>query len=151
MNFELYWFYFLIGIIFILIEVFTLTFYFLPIALAALLTGFFAIFFDNIYIHGSVFVLSSIMLLFLISKWRKSRFLKPKDSHFIVGLVGQMGLVVEEFKSQQNTGKVKIFSDIWEIYWDSHHEKIIVELKVGDRVKVTSVQGNKVIVEKLKI
>ncbi|WP_186645960.1 NfeD family protein [Fluviispira vulneris] len=150
MNIELYWIYFLIGIIFIILEVFSLTFYLLPIGLAALITGIFAIISENIYIHGCVFVLSSILLLFFISKWRKSRFLKPKDSHFQVGLVGQIGIIVEEFQSPQNTGKVKIFSDVWEIHWDSQHEKIIAELKMGERVKVTSVLGNKVIVEKAK-
>ena len=67
-----------------------------------------------------------------------------------MGLVGQTGIIFEEFQSPQSTGKVKIFSDVWEIHWDSQHEKIISELKIGDRVKVISVLGNKVIVEKVK-
>ena len=151
MDFEWHWFYFVVGIFFILVEVFTLTFYFLPIGLAALVTGIFGIFIQNIFVHAAIFVITSILLLIFISKWRKSRFLKPSGSQFVAGLVGQIGVVIENYKSPQEPGKVKIFSDIWEIQWDNHHEELLHELKVGDHVKVISVQGNKVVVEKVKI
>lgn len=150
MNFEWHWLYFVVGIVFILIEVFTLTFYFLPIGIAAIVTGFFALFISNIYIHAAIFVVASILLLLFISKWRKSRFLKPSGSQFVAGLVGQLGVVVENYKSSLEPGKVKIFSDVWEIHWDAHREKMLLELKIGDHVKVISVEGNKVNVERVK-
>ncbi len=150
MSFEWHWLYFLAGVILIVIEVVSLTFYFLPVGIAAIITGIFSLFFENVYLHVFIFVVSNILLLIFISKWRKSRFLKPKESHFVSGLVGQVGVVVEEYKSAQNTGKVKIFSDTWDIYWDKQHEKLLLELKMGDHIKVTSVQGNKVTIEKLK-
>lgn len=146
MSFEWHWLYFVAGIFFILIEVFSLTFYFFPIGLSAIITGIFALFIPNIYIHVAIFVVASVLLLIFISKWRKSRFLKPSGSQFIAGLVGQVGVVVEAYKSSLEPGKIKIFSDVWEI----HHDKMPLELKVGDYVTVVSVEGNKVIVEKVK-
>ena len=150
MNFEWHWLYFVAGIIFILVEVFSLTFYFFPIGIAAIITGIFALLFSNIYIHAAIFVVTSILLLLFISKWRKSRFLKPTGSQFVAGLVGQLGVVIECYKSSLEPGKVKIFSDIWEIHWDAHHDKMLLDLKVGDHVKVVAVEGNKVVVEKVR-
>jgi inner membrane protein len=151
MSFEWHWLYFVAGIIFILIEVFSFTFYFLPIGIAAIITGIFALFIQNIYIHVAIFVVTCISLLVFISKWRKSRFLKPSGSQFVAGLVGQFGVVIENYKSTIEPGKVKIFSDIWEIHWDAHHDKMLIDLKIGDHVKVVSVEGNKVVVEKVKV
>ncbi|WGL59313.1 NfeD family protein [Pigmentibacter sp. JX0631] len=149
MDYDLYWLYLIIGISFLLVEIFSLTFYFLPIGLAAILTGIFAIFTNNVYFHVGLFSILGIFLFFFISKWKKSRFLKPKGSQHIAGLVGQQGIVVENYQSPQISGKVKIFSDVWEIYWDIHQENSLRQLKEGDVVKVISVEGNKIKVEKL--
>ncbi|APJ03300.1 NfeD family protein [Silvanigrella aquatica] len=151
MELEWYWLYFVAGIVFALLEIFSLTFYFLPLGIAAIITGLFALFNSNIYIHAAIFVVSGILLLVFISKWRKSRFLRSSGSQFIAGVVGQVGIIVEDYKSSTEPGKVKIFSDIWEIHWDSQRDKMLSELKMGDHVKVVSVEGNKVIIEKIKV
>jgi membrane protein implicated in regulation of membrane protease activity len=150
MNIEWHWIYLVMGIIFILLEVFSFTFYFLPLGISAIITGVFALFNSNIYIHGVIFVVSSVLLLVFISKWRKSRFLKPSGSSFVAGVVGQTGIITEVYKSSLQPGKVKIFSDTWEIHWDNHREKMLIELKIGDHVKVVSVEGNKIVIEKIK-
>ena len=150
MTFDWHWLYFVFGVLFILIEIFTLTFYFLPIGIAAIVTGLFALFIQNVYIHVAIFTIAGIILLIFISKWKKSRFLKPVGTQFVAGLVGQQGVIIEGFMSSQSPGKVKIFSDIWEIHWDPHQESKVMNLKVGDLVKVITVEGNKVTVDKVK-
>lgn len=149
MQFDWYWLYFIIGIFFILIEIFSLTFYFLPIGIAAIITGIFAIFINNLYFHVAVFCFVGIFLFIFISKWKKSRFLKPIGSQHIAGLIGQQGIIVEAYKSPQDSGKVKVFSDVWDLFWDLHQQEKIMHLKEGDIVKVTAIEGNKVKVEKL--
>jgi membrane protein implicated in regulation of membrane protease activity len=149
MQFDWYWLYFIIGIFFVLIEIFSLTFYFLPIGIAAISTGIFALFTNNLYIHVTVFCFIAILLFIFISKWKKSRFLKPIGSQHIAGLVGQQGIIVEAYKSPQDSGKVKVFSDVWDLFWDLHQQEKIMHLKEGDIVKVTAIEGNKVKVEKL--
>lgn len=147
MQSQWHWFYFLIGIILLVTEVFTLTFYILPIGLAVILTGVFGFFSDSIFLHGLFFIIVNFILMYAVSRWRKSKFLKPQDSHFHVGIVGQTGIVVEEFQSYLKPGKVKVFSDVWDLYCEPHHEQEIQKLKIGDSVKVTGVEGNKVIVK----
>lgn len=149
MDYDLYWLYLIIGISFLLIEIFSLTFYFLPVGIAAIVTGIFAIFISNIYFHAGLFSFLGILLFIFISKWKRSRFLKPIGSQHIAGLIGQQGIVIEAYQSPQLTGKVKIFSDVWEIYWDIHQENKLLQIKEGDVVKVLSVEGNKIKVEKL--
>lgn len=149
MQFDWYWLYFLIGVAFVVAEIFTLTFYFLPIGLAAIATGLFALVSDNLYLHVVVFTAVGILLFIFISKWKKSRFLKPVGSQHVAGLVGQQGVIVEIFHSPQAAGKVKVFSDVWDLYWDLQQQEILMNFKLGDVVKVTAVEGNKVKVEKL--
>jgi len=149
MNFDWYWLYFFIGIVLCIIEIFTLSFYLLPIGIASILTGILALFFESLYVHVFVFVIFSIVMLYFISKWKKSRFLKPVNSSFVAGLEGQQGIVIKLFKSVIEPGKVKIFSDEWDIYCDSHNEQLLKTLVEGDIVKVISVKGNKIKVEKV--
>lgn len=149
MNENWHWLYFVAGIVFIMIEVLSFTFYFLPLGISAIITGICALFISNIDLHVFIFVVSASLIFIFLSKWRKSKFLKPLGSQFIAGVVGQYGIVIEKYNSSADPGKIKIFSDVWQIHWDSSHSKMLADLNVGDNVKVIAMKGNKVIVEKV--
>jgi membrane protein implicated in regulation of membrane protease activity len=146
---EFHWWYFLAGILLCLGEVFFLLFFLLPMGLAAIFTGILSFFIFSYYWHVFYFVLFSVILFFLISRWKKSKFLKPVDHNVALGLIGQVGIIVEAFESIQKTGKVKIFSDVWDIYYEKKDENMLSSLKMGERVKIVEIHGNKVSVKKV--
>lgn len=142
---NLYLLYFLIGILFCISEIFTLTFYLLPLGIASFLTGLCALYFQSIYVHAFCFGIISVLSIFLMQKFRTSKFLKSTEPHYHSGPIGSQGVVISVDKIN-HTVKVKIFGDIWDVYLDQNH---VIELQEEDTVKVIGTSGNKIIVKKI--
>ncbi len=132
----------LLGMLFIIAEVFTTTFYFLPVGISFLITGFFATFLSPIFLIF-IFLILSLFGLYLTKivkqKITLSKHKKENDSKEEITLVGQNGVIVNE----NNQIKVKVFSDSWALLNEE-----INHYKAGDHVKISEVRGNKVRVEK---
>ena len=106
-------------------------------ALSAMLTAYFT---ESIVIQIVVFIVVSILTL-IITKPLVKKFkgfdITPTNSDRVIGKTGE----VTKSIGKNNYGEVKIFGNTWTATSKE-------ELKVGDKVKVLSIDGVKLIVEK---
>ena len=106
-------------------------------AVAAIITTLFT---DSLLIQCIVFVVVSVISLLitkpLIKKFKKFE-VEPTNSDRVIGKVGDVTKKIEKNKY----GEVKVYGNTW-----TASSKDVIE--VGERVKVLSIDGVKLIVEK---
>ena len=131
---------FIAFVVLLLIELVTVnlvTIWFAIGAVAAIIT---TIFTDSILIQSIVFVVVSVIALLitkpLIKKFKKFE-VEPTNSDRVIGKVGDVTKKIEKNKY----GEVKVYGNTW-----TASSKDVIE--VGERVKVLSIDGVKLIVEK---
>ena len=128
---------FVILLIIELVTVNLVTIWFAIGAVAAIIT---TIFTDSILIQSIVFVVVSVIALLitkpLIKKFKKFE-VEPTNSDRVIGKVGDVTKKIEKNKY----GEVKVYGNTW-----TASSKEVIE--VGERVKVLSIDGVKLIVEK---
>ena len=127
-------------IVFLIIEALTVNLVTIWFAIGALASTISCLFTDSIIIQATVFVIVSVLSLFatqpLIRKIRKTSVI-PTNFDRVIGKIG----VVTKKIGLNDYGEVKIFGN----YWTAYSKQ---EIKVGERVKILSVEGVKLIVEK---
>lgn len=146
MNMQLYQLYALVSILLIIAEVFAPGFVLMPIGVAGLVTALVAYFQPQLWLHAVFFICSSGLVLLAIARLRdhtKETQTQTKQSD---GVIGQIGTVLT-LKTAETPLQVKIFGDVWEVLDSDTHSLIVQKLSVGDRVKVTAIQGNKISIE----
>ena len=108
-------------------------------AVAAIIT---TIFTDSILIQSIVFVVVSVIALLitkpLINKFKKFE-VEPTNSDRVIGKVGEVTQTIGKNKY----GEVKVYGNTW----TASSKQVI---NVGERVKVLSIDGVKLVVEKEK-
>lgn len=108
-------------------------------AVAAIIT---TIFTDSILIQSIVFVVVSVIALLitkpLINKFKKFE-VEPTNSDRVIGKVGE----VTQKIGKNKYGEVKVYGNTW----TASSKQVI---NVGERVKVLSIDGVKLVVEKEK-
>lgn len=128
---------FVILLIIELVTVNLVTIWFAIGAVAAIIT---TIFTDSILIQSIVFVVVSVISLLitkpLIKKFKKFE-VEPTNSDRVIGKVGE----VTQRIGRNKYGEVKVYGNTW-----TASSKQV--LKVGERVKVLSIDGVKLIVER---
>jgi len=128
---------FVILLIIELVTVNLVTIWFAIGAVAAIIT---TIFTDSILIQSIVFVVVSVIALLitkpLIKKFKKFE-VEPTNSDRVIGKVGDVTKKIEKNKY----GEVKVYGNTW-----TASSKGVIE--VGERVRVLSIDGVKLIVEK---
>ena len=128
---------FVILLIIELVTVNLVTIWFAIGAVAAIIT---TIFTDSILIQSIVFVVVSVIALLitkpLIKKFKKFE-VEPTNSDRVIGKVGDVTKKIEKNKY----GEVKVYGNTW-----TASSKDVIE--VGERVRVLSIDGVKLIVEK---
>ena len=128
---------FVILLIIELVTVNLVTIWFAIGAVAAIIT---TIFTDSVLIQSIVFVVVSVIALLitkpLIKKFKKFE-VEPTNSDRVIGKVGDVTKKIEKNKY----GEVKVYGNTW-----TASSKEVIE--VGERVKVLSIDGVKLIVEK---
>lgn len=139
--------YSLISVLLIIGEIFIPGFVLMPIGLAGLITALVAYFQPEAYwLHAVFFICSSGLILLGLARFREQMSEKRTQSRQQYGVVGQSGTIVA-LKSDQTPMQVKIFGDVWDVI-DSDAELLSQQnLAVGTRVKVVSVQGNRISIE----
>lgn len=95
---------------------------------------------DSIVIQVIVFIVVSVISLLItkpiIKKFKITKIV-PTNSDMVIGKTGEVIKKIETNKY----GEVKVFGNIWTAYSDQ-------ELEIGEKVKVLSIDGVKLIVEK---
>jgi membrane protein implicated in regulation of membrane protease activity len=130
-----------IGFLLAAAEIFVLGFFLLPAGLAFAATGIFALFVEGLPLQ-LLFLGAMLVITYLASsKLRRSR--KPGLRTNVDNLINQEGIVEEEINFEKNTGYVKIYGDSWRALAAAG-----LVIAPGTRVRVTSVDGNKIHVKK---
>lgn len=133
-------FWFIAVIILLLIELVTLNLVTIWFALGSVSAMVVSLYIDSIVIQVIIFIVVSIISL-LVTKPVIKRFkltkITPTNSDMIIG---KIGIVTKKIESNKY-GEVKVYGNTWTASGDS-------EIDVGTRVKVLSISGVKLIVEK---
>jgi len=131
---------FITFIVLLFIELITINLVSIWFAVGALISMIVSFVSDSLIIQVITFVVVSIFTL-LITKPLIKRFkitkIVPTNSDRVIGKRGEVVKKIEANKY----GEVKIFGNIWTAYSDQ-------ELEIGEIVKVLSIDGVKLIVEK---
>jgi len=133
-----YWFIWLIvGIIFLVLEIFTPGFVVSIIGAGLILTGIFSLIVKNLQLE-IIFFIITLVLLFVFLRPLLLKFVSKgsKESN-VFSLVGKECLVEEEINNLNNSGYVKISGDHWKAR--STDDSVI---PVNNKVRVERIEGN---------
>lgn len=129
-------------IILAIFELMTINLVSIWFALGALITTFVSLITDNMMIQLAVFTISSILLLILtrnLAKKLKKTKVVPTN---LDQVIGKIGIVTEDIE-RDGIGEVKVLGKKWSAYSDR-------EIKKDEKVKIISIEGVKLKVEKIK-
>lgn len=145
------WQYWLIasGVFFIgeIITVGFLLFWFGVAGLIAMVVSFFT---SNIIVQMTVFIISSVILIFATKPFVKKFVNKKTVVTNALSIVGKKGIVLQEVDTMK--GQVKIGGEIWSAQCEANGDEIdSVSIPVGSEVEVTKIEGVKVIVKPISV
>ena len=138
MSLSVVWF--ILFTLFLVIEIMTVNLVTIWFAAGALVALFASFFIDSLTVQIILFIVVSVIAVIgmkpLLKKF-KGFSITPTNSDRVIGKVGEVVKKIEK----NNYGEVKIFGNTWTAYSDD-------EIDVGEKVKVLSIEGVKLIVEK---
>ena len=127
-------------VILIILELCTINLTTIWFAFGALLAYVTSLFFDNVLIQTTVFLIVSVATLIFTRPIVKKYLLKKPSRTNADMLIGKVGIVTKEIV-KDNVGEVKIDGK----YWSAKSNK---KIKEGSKVEILSIEGVKLIVEK---
>ena len=127
-------------VILIILELCTINLTTIWFAFGALLAYVTSLFFDNVIIQTTVFLVVSVATLIFTRPIVKNYLLKKPSRTNADMLIGKVGIVTKEIV-KDNVGEVKIDGK----YWSAKSNK---KIKEGSKVEILSIEGVKLIVEK---
>ncbi|MFW5799582.1 MAG: NfeD family protein [Spirochaetota bacterium] len=142
---EFWWIWIVVGVIFAIIEIFTPSFVSLAIGIASILTGLISLIpfvGAGLALQFTIFSVSMIGLI-AVSRPIAKKLLgnNPKAITNVSAMIDKVGVVTIEIDNDKSQGYVKIGGEEWSAR--SIDNEII---KVGEKVIVKRIEGNKVIV-----
>lgn len=135
------------GVCFI-IEMATVGFFVFWFGIGALLSMLVSIFCpENILLQSIVFVVSSVILLFL-TKPLVDRFTRKdkKVETNAYSIIGKKGIVLQDINSTYGIGQVKISGEVWSAKSEGNDV-----IKKGSQIEVVKIEGVKAVVKPIKI
>ena len=145
MEFELWWVWVIIGVVFIIGEIFTAGFFLIWFGIAAIIAGIIAFFELSIVWQGVAFVIISAILL-AGTRRLANRFTKKQPPGIGADrFIDKTGVVLEEIDNDKNTGRIRVEEDEWRA--DSLEGNIIPK---NSKVQVIKVEGTHMVVKKVE-
>jgi len=132
-----------IGIICMIIEIFTPGFYFMSVGVGALLTGLVSLIIPGSAWQILIFSIITFLLFLYTRKLSKKIMAKSSEDTNIFALKGKIGKVVKEIP-EDDRGYVKIEGEEWSAV--SFGEEVI---KTNRKIEVIDIKGNKLIVKEI--
>ncbi len=137
-----------VGIVLIIAEVFTLSFFLLWFGIGAIAAGLAAMFGAPFILQFAIFAIVSIALTAL-SRTIFSKYLSHSDENTlkmgIDALPGQIGTVTTASKGALHEGAVKVYGSTWTAY-PVDGETLLEE---GEKVEVVSIKGSSIFVRRV--
>jgi membrane protein implicated in regulation of membrane protease activity len=133
------------ALVLIICEVLTSSvFFFVCIAIGSIFAGFIAYYFASmLWLQISVFILISILSLYTVRPIFKRMISKTKTTKSNIDALIEAEAVVREEITSIKAGSVKIFGEVWRAKSDT-------DIKIGEIVKIKSVEGTSLIVKKIE-
>mgnify|MGYP003735055605 CR=1 FL=1 len=131
---------FSIGIICIIIEIFTPGFIFMSFGIGAILTGFLALKMEVFWVNLLFYIIVTFLLFISLSRLSKKYFSKNGKNTNVSALINQTGIVQKDILPDEK-GCVKVGGEEWSAISKDSCGK-------GVKVVVMGIDGNKLIVEK---
>ena len=141
----LYWHWWILMGFLLIVEIFTLTMFFLFFAISALVMGAIMWFYPELPINGQlllagIFALGSMFLGYYVLKNRQQKNTSALDVNDRLGrYIGQVVVITQA--SQSGVAKTKIGDTEWRV--------LIDDAKVGDSVKILGIQSTSFVAEKV--
>lgn len=128
--------------IFFVIEMITVGFLVFWLGIAALITMVVSFFTDSLIIQTAVFVISSILLIFLTKPFVQ-KFMNSKDTVVTnaYSIIGKHGLVIEDIDSISGTGQIKVDGEVWSAKCSDS-----TFIPKGSNIKILKIDGVKAVV-----
>ena len=126
---EMWQFWSIAGILFLILEMFTPAMFFLNFALAAFVVAIFATIFTNLNILILIFVIISASFLIWLRPFLAKKTLKSQVTGVEAKYIGQSAKVIETVN--EYSGAVSIYGERWNAVSDDKSE-----IPVGDEVKI---------------
>jgi membrane protein implicated in regulation of membrane protease activity len=143
---EIWLIWLLVGIIFLIVEIFTPGFFIACLGLAAMVVSVFLLFIPGMMFIWQIviFLIISIIIFITIRPFALKHLYKRSDQQNTNadGLIGKKGKIISKVDSA-NPGYMKIYGDEFMAISESGET-----LEVGDDVEIVRIEGNKVIVKK---
>ena len=131
--------------VFLIGEVMTAGFLIFWLSIGSLIAMIVSFFTDSIIIQTSVFVISSVILIFatkpLVKKFAKVETVLTNAK----SIIGKKGIVTVDIDSIKSTGQVKIDGEIWSAIGEDE-----TDIPKGAEIEVLEIKGVKVIVRPIK-
>lgn len=130
--------------VFFVCEMLTVGFLIFWLGIGSLLAMIVSLFTDNLIIQTAVFVISSVLLIFLTKPFIE-KFVTKKDKKIstnVYSMIGKVGIVTEEINPLLGTGQIKVGAEIWSA--TSHDETVINQ---NSEIEVLEISGVKAIVK----
>lgn len=129
------------GIAFIL-EMATTGFLVFWFGIGALVTLIISLFINNIIIQGTIFIMTSTILIFLTKPLVNKYINKPTIPTNTYSIIGKTGIVTKRIDNIKGQGQVKIENEIWSAKSENN-----VSIEEGTEVTVEKIDGVKVVVK----
>ncbi len=129
-----------LGIICVIIEIFTPGFLFLSFGIGAILTGLIALIIPSITFQILAFAVITFIVFILSRKFSKKFISSSYEETNVKALIGKTGKVTEKIPANEK-GYVKIGGEEWAAV-----SKDKTDIPKDTRIKVNDIDGNKVIV-----
>ena len=131
--------------VFLIGEVMTAGFLIFWLSVGSLIAMIVSFFTDSIIIQTSIFVISSVILIFatkpLVKKFAKVETVLTNAK----SIIGKKGIVTVDIDSIKSTGQVKIDGEIWSAIGEDE-----TDIPKGAEIEVLEIKGVKVIVRPIK-
>ena len=144
------WQYWLIASgVFFVGEIITVGFLLFWFGIASLIEMVVSFFTSNVIIQMTVFIISSVILIFATKPFVKKFVNQETFATNIVSIVGKKGIVIQDVDNIK--GQVKIGGEIWSAQCEINDGNITASIPVGSEVEVTKIEGVKVIVKPVSV
>ena len=130
--------------IFLLIEIFNISFLLIWPGIGAFLAFITSLLTDSVEIQITVFVISTTLMIIFMKPLVKKIF-KNKDNIKTNSdaIVGKKGVVIKEIKPLEQNGQVKVAGELWSAITNDE-----TEIAINEVIKVIKVEGVKLVVTK---
>ena len=132
------------GLVCLIIEIFTPGFFFMSIGVGAIITGLFSLLNISLPVQILIFIIVTFIIFLFMRKFSKKIMSDTSLETNIFALKGKTGIVTKDINPNER-GYVKIGGEQWSAISSDN-----LQISVKTLIIVDSVEGNKLIVKKVK-